>query len=270
MKAPHTLFLFCCFGLSACPSVGTDEEGADSMNDARAFPPDNDVIAMAYNNSYQVPGYFYTDERADTPGSYSVYHVKDESVSYELCTDDYYAALAWEAADNESRTVQGEYLGSFENDRYFEFVRGLSYPGGIGNISDPTSPGFARVFKCSYVNRDGADRNLRDGYAGIMNMRPLTQDAIRIYSEYMWQFTFFWPARKTVLETFSAEEGNEYKHTLVLAFLTNQGWDRCDLIEVVDWVFTIDKSDGKITKEFKLLYQMETQVINGVPVKCDT
>jgi hypothetical protein len=85
----------------------------------------------------------------------------------------------------------------------------------------------------------------------------------------MWQFTFFWPAKKKVLETFATETDSAFQHTLLLAFMTKQGADQCDLIEVVDWVFSVDKNDGHITKEFRLLYDMEVRLVdNGIPQKC--
>ena len=140
----------------------------------------------------------------------------------------------------------------------------------LGNITDPTSPGFSRVFKCSYVNRDGVDRNLLNGYVGTLNVRPLNEEAIRIFVEYIWQFTFFWPARKIVLDSFSDEQIGVYEHTLMLAFVTNRGFDKCDLIEVVDWVFAVDKESGRMTKEFKLLYQFDAEVVNGVPQICES
>jgi hypothetical protein len=224
---------------------------------------------MAYDYTYNVPEGFIVDERAHTTRSYTMYHVKDASVSFELCSDDYAEALAWESVDNDSRMANGVYVDSYENNRYFEFVRELAYPNGIGNITTPTSPGFSRVFKCSYVNRDGVDRRLRDGYAGTLNVQALTEDAVSTFVEYMWQFTFFWPARKTVLESFSDERTGAYQHTLMLAFITNQGFDKCDLIEVVDWVFTVEKNNGQVTKEFILLYQFEAQLINGLPAKCE-
>ncbi len=87
--------------------------------------------------------------------------------------------------------------------------------------------------------------------------------------EYMWQFTFFWPARKTVLDSFSYERADTYQHSLMLAFVTIQGIDKCDLVEVVEWVFTVEKDNGQVTKEFTLLYQFEAQLINGLPDKCD-
>ena len=74
---------------------------------------------------------------------------------------------------------------------------------------------------------------------------------------------------KTVLETFSTESASAYHHTLLLAFVTNRGADKCDLIEVVDWIFSVDKNDRRITKEFMPIYELEAQLDeNGVPVKC--
>ncbi|MCH7538446.1 MAG: hypothetical protein IIB74_06275 [Proteobacteria bacterium] len=50
--------------------------------------------------------------------------------------------------------------------------------------------------------------------------------------------------------------------------MTNQGTGRCDLIEVVDWVFSIAKGSGEITKKFNHLYQFEAQLVNGTAEKC--
>lgn len=189
-------------------------------------------------------------------------------MSFELCTNDYYQALEWEAADNDSRLVNGYFVGSLENDRYFEFIRELSNTPDSGNNSEPTSPGFARVFKCDYVNRDNVDRNLRNGDAGDLNVMPPSEAEIQIFTEYMWQFTFFWPATKKVLESFSAETDTRYQHTLLLAFKTSQGTDQCDLIEIVDWVFSVSKNGGQMTKEFKSLYEMRARLNNGIVEKC--
>ena len=185
MKMSTPLVLSCVL-ISACGFEAAGEDGQVEAIVAKTSLSNDQVLAKAYDSSYQKPDDFHVDERADTPRSYSLYHVKDQSNSYELCTDSYDEALAWEAADNASRAVNGAYVTSIENNRYFEFVRELSYPDGVGNISDPTSPGFARIFKCSYVNRAGADRNLLDGYAGKIGIRPLSEEVIKTYAEYMW------------------------------------------------------------------------------------
>lgn len=265
MKRIIGILAISCIASSAC----RNEEGVAPDDTLRIYLPDEEVMAKAYDNTYNLPEGFFVDERAETTGSYTIYHVKDESISYELCSDDYAEASAWESADNESRSVNGAYVGSYENNWYFEFIRDLEYSSGIGNITDPTSPGFSRVFKCGYVNRDGVDRSVRDGYAGTLNVRPLSEEVIRDFTEYMWRFTFFWPAQKTVLESYSDDQTEAYRHTLMLAFVTNQGFNKCDLVEVVNWVFTVGKDNGQVTKEFILLYQFEAQLINGLPETCD-
>jgi len=262
------LLVFACVLLSACRDEVTDEDGQVIAAEVRVLPSNDEVLTKAYNPSYRTPEGFYVDERVDTPGSYSLYHIKDQSVSYELCSDDFGEALAWESADNASRAVNGDFITSVENDRYFEFVRELTYPDSVGNVSDPTSPGFARIFKCSYIDRIGADRNLRDGYAGKFNVIPLTEESIRTYVEYMWQFTFFWPARTMVVDSFSSETPDSYQNTLLLVLVTNRGNDNCDLIELVDWEFGVDKESGQITKSFRRISQLEAQIVDGVPQEC--
>ena len=275
MRILKIITAICVLGISACGGGGAESVApvaalvTSKTAPPRTLPADGEIMAKVYNTSYQVPDDFFVDDRASTPVSYTAHHVKDVSLSYELCTNDHDEALEWEAADNSSRSVSGFFVGSTENDKYFEIVRELSFTDSIGNITDPTSPGFSRVFKCAYVNRDGVDRNLRNGYAGTLNVRPLSSNVFRTFSEYLWQFTFFWPASAKVLESFSSEQEDAYEHTLLLALATIQGTDQCDLIEVVDWVFSVDKNSGQITKKFNILFEFEARLANGVPEPCN-
>ena len=241
---------------------------ADPIEDkSQSLPSDEAVLARVYDVNYRTPPGFYVDERAGTPGSYTIYHVKDESLSYELCTDDYAEAMALEAADNERRQVNGVFVGSYENERYFEVIRELDYPDSVGNITDPTSPGFARIFKCSYVDREGVDRNLRDGYAGRLSAIPANAAALRDLVEYLWQFAFFWPTKAKVLDSFSTEDGESARHTLRLGLVTPTN-GRCDVVEVVDWIFTLDETGGSMNKSFQLRRRFQAELIDGVPRKC--
>ena len=265
----RSIVLLCCGAvLSACNS---SSPGGDVPVEARSTTQnsaDTDLLTRLYDPGYTVPATFFVDDRSTTDRSYTLYHVKDSSNSFELCTDDFVTAQMWEAADNESRAVSGVYVTAIENDYYYEFVRELSYIESTGNAAEPTSPGFARVFKCSYIDRSGADRNLRNGYAGRLNASPLNTQAIQRYSEYMWQFTFFWPAQATVIASRQSENSSAYFNTLELGLLTNQGDGACDLVERVDWVFSVDKQSGEISKHFDSLYSMEATLIGGVPQLC--
>lgn len=249
-------------------STPTTPDDAEASTEAVQLPSDSDIVALIYDNLYSVPDGFFVDERAGMDRSYTVHHVLDDSNSYELCTDDYALAMAWEDADNTSRSVQGYFVTSYENDRYFEFVRELAYENDIGNIQDVTSPGFGRVFKCSNTNRDGVDRTLLDGYAGKIAARPLDSDTIRVFSEYLWQFRFFPNSRKKVVATFASETGSELEHTLLLAFASNQGAGNCDLVEVVEWRFSADRETGEVHRHFDIVRSFEARLVDGTPVIC--
>ena len=269
MIRSQLLLLLTVATLVSCDVASVSEEN-DSTQPFSAFMTDEEIIDKAYDASFEVPAGFHIDERADTSGSFSIYHVKDTTVSYELCSDNFTEAFSWESADNENRSVNGTYVDSYENEQYFEIIRELSFPDSVGNISDPTSPGFSRVFKCSYVDRGGVDRDQRSGFAGTLNARPLTEDSLKALVEYLWQFTFFWPAQKTVLDSYSGDDGDEFEHTLVLALLTSQGTDECDLLEVVEWVFTVDKQSGSISKSYDPLFDFRTELVDGTPQKCES
>lgn len=236
---------------------------------APALPSRQTIVAKLYDPDYSVPDGFFVDERAGTAQSYTVYHVMDESVSYELCTDNFAVAEAWESADNASRSVSGYYVGAYENDRYFEFIRELSYNDSVGNIDDLTSPGFARVFKCSNTVRDGVDRSLLSGYAGRLNARPLNGTRVREFAEYFWQFTFFPQRYRKVLDSAPTVGGGSLDHSLMLAFASRQGSGRCDLVEVVSWDFSADAATGDVLSEFRRLDAFEAELVGGSPQLCD-
>ena len=258
---------------TACGGAGSSvstESPHNASQSAPSMPPVAEVLARVYDNAYSVPDSFFIDERAaDTTRSYTVHHVLDPSMSYEVCTDDYDVALAWEDADNASRSVQGYYVGSVDNRRYFEFIRELAYHNDVGNIGDVTSPGYARIFKCSNTNRDGVDRSLLSGYAGTINARPLSPETVRVFTEYLWQFTFFPHSRKKVLDSYSTETSDAVRQTLLLAFATSQGTGECDLIELVEWQFSARQASGEVSKRFDTVSTFEAKLENDQPVVCE-
>lgn len=256
--------------VGACKSEGDRTlHNAIASNPPFKVMPSNDEIMMAvYDTAYSVPANFFVDERANTVQSYSIYHVKDSSNSYELCADDVSEALAWEEADNSARAVNGTFVGTYENANYFEVIRELSFPDDIGNVGATTSPGFSRIFKCEHVDRNGVDRNLRNGYGGTLNTRPLNASVVREFAEYLWQFVFFDASRRIVLDTNTVERQNSFDHSMLLAIVLNQGFDQCDRIEIVDWLFSTDKLTGEVTRKFQFLYAFEAQLATGSPSQC--
>lgn len=243
--------------------------GTESSSGYGPLPGRAEIIAAAYDATYQVPEDFLVDERADTPRSYTLHHVRDESGSYELCSDDYRQAQEWEAADNERRQVNGYIVGSNENERYFEFVRELYYADNISAVPEPTSPGFARVFKCSMVNRSGVDLHVAAGYGGVLNYRPLTVDLVRELAEYLWQFEFFGTSRPKVLDSFATESAGSIRHTLLTATLFPRGFGNCDRIEVAEWNHIADKATGVLGRESRFRFAIAATSVAGDPRECN-
>ncbi len=257
---------------AACGGSGSAESARPAATPTAAIPQipaDANVVSKAYDPAYFVPDSFFADLRSDTAGSYTIHHVLDSSQSYELCSDDLVEAQAWEEADNISRAVSGQLVTSIETDRYFEFVRELSYTQDVGNITTPTTPGFARVFKCGHTNRDGVDRNLLDGYAGRIDPALLSGARLRDFTEYLWQFAWFNVSRKKVIASHAGNAPGSLRHTLVLALVNNQGAAACDRIDVVEWHFDANPATGEITRRFDLHHSFEATVEGGVARLCD-
>ncbi len=232
------------------------------------MPGNAEILSKAYDNNYHVPEGFYVDERAETVRSYTVHHVLDESNSFELCSDDFVEAQALEAADNDARAINGYFVTSVENERYFEFVRELSYTQDVGNIADITSPGYGRVFKCNHTNRDGVDRSLLDGYSGRLGATQLGGATLREFTEYLWQFTFFNVASKKVIASYTSVDSATLRHTLLLALVVNQGANTCDRVDVVEWRFTANPESGEISREFETVRSFEATLSSGNPSFC--
>ena len=255
--------------LTGCTSGGPDTV---ELPPPREFPTREQALDLIYSTTYRVPSDFYVDDRADTPRSYTVYHVKNlairEEDRWELCTDDFQTAYDWEQADNDRRLIGGVFVEWVENDRYWEFVRELDVSGSVGNTG-LTEPGFARVFKCSYVNRDGVDRTNENGYGGTFNA-PLSLAAASEFAEYMWQWKYWGATTAKVLDTYSEDAGDVYKHRLLLGLAVDQ-YDPerdCDLIQIVDWVWIFDKATGEITKRVEAVDRFDAKLENGTPIVC--
>jgi len=268
----HALLPLVALLAAACGGSGSTETAKldePPTTTVPAMPGDDEIAIKAYDNTYQTPNGFFTDLRSDTSGSYTIHHVLDNSGSYELCSEDLVEAQSWEQTDNDARAVNGHFVTSIETERYFEFVRELSYNDDVGNITTPTTPGFARVFKCSHTNRDGVDRNLYEGFAGRLDPVTLSSTRLKDFTEYLWQFAWFNVAKKKVIESHTGTVAGSLRHTLLLALVNNQGTGSCDRVDVIEWHFDASRQNGEITRSFNLHHSFEATFEGGVARLCD-
>ena len=109
------------------------------------------------------------------------------------------------------------------------------------------------------------DRNLLDGYSGRINAERLDAATLREFTEYLWQFRFFSASQKKVIDSYSTAQ---LQHTLLLAFVINQGADSCDRVDVVTWHFRADAASGDVSRRFEPLHSFEATLSGGVPSFC--
>ncbi len=259
----------CGGGAAEAPATAKVTDAPVAAAPAYSLPDDLEIAGKVYDTSYSAPAGFFVDERATTASSYTVHHVTDPSGAFEICSDDFAAAEALEADDNASRAVQGYYVGAVETERYFEFVRELAYTDSVGNITTPTSPGYARVYKCANTSRDGVDRSSFEGFAGHLNKSPRRAADFRVFAEYLWQFTFLPVRQKKVLASIADESPTTLGRTLVIALGINQGSGRCDRIEVVNWRFELDRETGRVEQRFDTVREFEARNESGSPSLCN-
>ena len=111
-----------------------------------------------------------------------------------------------------------------------------------------TRAGFARRFRCDYLDRSGSDLRADDGSAGSMNQRPLTADELQKLAEYLWQFTMYNNSDYAVESSKTAVNGGQLVETIRMGQLVRGVSGACDTVQVSDWTHTMSSTDGSLTR----------------------
>jgi hypothetical protein len=213
-----------------------------------AFPSslsaaDRTIAETLYAGTPRVPVGFATDPAPASFAQVTTYHVKSSQLAapsasvHEVCADDWSVALEW----SEQVAAQGShYLALVATDataRYFEFGR---VPTG-----EPSRYVRMRVLRCAYLDRTGVELRLHDGFAGMLNERPLDAAALRAVSEYLWLFSLYNNSGNVVVA--SAERGPALVHTLTIATLERGSNGACDRVTLRDWTHEASAATGVLT-----------------------
>ena len=160
----------------AVTSCASDDD-APAAGPSPLAPADEAIAAVLYAGTPRTPAGFLGDPVPPSYVQVTTYHIKSSQLaipaatSYELCSDDWNAALAW---SEEVATQASPYLDLVVSDtmpRYFEFGR---VPRGL-----PDRYVRQRIFRCAYLDRTGVDLAAAGSFAGVINARPLDAAALR-------------------------------------------------------------------------------------------
>src|SRR5688572_2156271 len=98
--------------------------GAPEAQEPTRFYPhsDQEIARLVYSGTPRTPEGF--DLEPDTGASYtSTTHLKNGDSRYELCTDDWSQALAWEEGAASQQPDAPDLVATNAEARYFEFIR---------------------------------------------------------------------------------------------------------------------------------------------------
>jgi hypothetical protein len=255
------LYLTGCGGGSEAPA------SASPANMRPVTQTDLEIAQMLYVDNRRTPQGFFQESAPAIQGYVATSHIKNTDVSnvttshYELCTDDWNTALAW--SDQAATGAQASNLVETNTaDRYYEF----------GRVRSGTPQGYvrARVYRCSYLNRNNVDLSTSSSNAGQFNQRPLTADGMQQLAEYLWQFTQYNNYGNTVLKSSGAVNSNSIEHTLIIASLiAATGGSTCDRIEVIGWTHNADSQTGALHLTTQSLWEFGARRNAGIVEMCN-
>lgn len=232
---------------------------------------DLQIAQLLFAGSPRTPDGFALDAAMATPNIVATSHLKntdiDTSVSssqpqYELCTDDWNAALGWSETSAQNASLYADLVETNDAAHYFEFGRVRS--------GDPQISIRQRVFKCAYLDRSTADLHAATGTAGKLNQLPLTATTLRELSEYLWQFTLYNNVGHAVLKSSGAATAAGLEHTLTIADLVHNGISAtCDRINVIAWRHSADAITGELQLSVQTLFSFGARDAVSVIELCD-
>lgn len=235
-------------------------------DDLAALPAADAQIATAlYAGTPRTPTGFLTDPAPPSYAQVTTYHLKTSQVAapsattHELCTDDWSTALAWSEEVAAQANPYLDLVGNDSTPSYFEF----------GRVPRGTTDQYVRqrVYRCAYLDRAGVELSAADGFAGIVNARPLDAAALRELVEYLWRFTSYNNAGHVVLESTASLPGPA--HSLRLASLERGAAGvSCDRVIVREWSYTANESTGALTLAANVVREFGVRQEGGALVGC--
>jgi hypothetical protein len=241
--------------------------GNNAANDA------NDLAAAQrlYAGAPRTPSNFYSD--APPPGVSGVVattHLKSVdllgaapgTVSFELCTENLGDAIAWSEDRAQFMNSYADLVDVVSQARYVELTRVPR--------ADSSARLRHRVFRCTYLERQGTDLAADVGTAGVFNARPLDAAALAALSEYLWTYTRFNNADFIVTSS-QPGTGNaqQLRHDIDMAQLLRASTlGDCDRVELLRWSHVVELASGALTRQLTPLRSFQVRRVNNLVELC--
>lgn len=238
----------------------------------RAVPQtDAEIAQLLYTDSERTPPGFYSEPQPSA-GYAATFHIRNADISavatpsapvFELCSDDWNEALGWSESVANTEPVYSDLASTDTSEQFFEFVR-------IPRGSEQTLEQM-RVYRCEFLDRQGADVARLTGAAGHLNKRPMTAADVRWTLEYLWHFSRYNNVDNVVLKSAPVTGAASPSHELILAALVRgSGMAGCDRVHVFGWRYRTDAATGELTSEQRDLWTFDARSASGTAQVCGT
>lgn len=266
MRAPASAAL--AIALGACGGGGSTQSQPIATERAVA-QSDAEIAGLLYSDSQRTPPGFHT-EPAPPAGYTATFHIKNSDLQamlagagpiHELCTDDWNEALGWSETVAASEPVLSDLTATNSAPQYYEFVR--------TRRTSSLAVEQMRVYRCAFLDRNGADITRLTGAAGHLNKRPLETADVRWTLEYLWQFSAYNNVDNVVLKSEPLAAGANPAHQLILAALSRAAAvGGCDSVRVFAWSYRSDATSGQLTSEERDLWTFGARNDRGTVELC--
>jgi hypothetical protein len=200
---------------------------------------EREIFEKAYSKTYMFPYNFNYEENLDG----SLYYENTVSIRtsqntwIELYTNDKQQAKEWSEISSTTSAYYRDLVSERETEKYFEFKRVYSV-----NQSDII---LSRVHKSSYFV-PSFDKFKPTKTIGTLKVNPINKETTKDFIEYMWTSYLIGYTDK-VLEYSLIEYSDNVRYNLKSVNIIYGDWGMCDVIEVKDFDFFIDKQSGEVT-----------------------
>lgn len=202
---------------------------------------DREIVEKAYSKTYMYPAGFKSQQNLDG----SLYYENTISIRssqnsrIDLSTNDKQQAKDWSETSSLTSAYYRDLVEERETEKYFEFKRVYSV-----NTKDVI---LSRVHKDSYFI-PSFDKFNPTQTIGTLKVNPINEETTKEFIEYMWTSHMIGLTEK-VLEYDINEYTDKVKYNLKSVNLIYGDFGICDVIEVKNFDFFVDKQTGTVTFE---------------------
>lgn len=210
---------------------------------------EREIVEKAYSKTYMYPTGFNFQQNLDGSLYYeNTVSIRTSQTSWiELNTIDKQQAKDWSETSSSTSAYYRDLVAERETEKYFEFKRVYSL-----NTRDVI---LSRVHKSSYFI-PFFDKFHPTSIIGTLKVNPINEEATKDFIEYMWTSYMIGYTDK-VLEYSITDYSDKVRYNLKSVNVTYGDFGLCDLIEVKNFDFFVDKQSGTVTFESEKIKEIK-------------